>query len=516
MLNYLGNLQKERFALIREQLAKVYSGVEIHEAVRTYSLSNDPHLRELAFTKFKEVTEGTLAAEREVYIERLAHEITTLNEKLTMQQKESKDQLVQIQKDEEEIKAKRKYKAMVKSMKLNEDALNVEIQHLKDQLKSKDSQISQVEKEYSEYKTSMKSKEEKMGELQRQIESLRKELQEYTTSPEHRRQSSGLSELAAIGEKTGINITALPMTELEQMRTKISNLKLELGETKSKERQAEEENIMLRMQCDSMAKEIERWKDEFEAQKQLTRIEIEKKGACYSDKLKKEKERHQKKLTKLSQQFQSILEQKVDEIQTTADIKVSKAQKLEKENKKTYDEKTQQLQEQYLTFKDSNHQAIIDQIKKTHQVEVSSLTKKYEAELNHVKNDLHHELDELKEQNSSTVEECAKQLDSLQKQLKDNDKKSKQIVKRLEEELELTRSKMKLADNDVQRLKVELGHAKQAYESMLPKFDKAQVKKAELKKEFAASLQKVQDLGEELSKSNAQLGGLKERIVSLT
>jgi hypothetical protein len=38
--------------------------------------------------KYREIVENTLAAEREAYIERLAHEITILNEKVVVSEHE--------------------------------------------------------------------------------------------------------------------------------------------------------------------------------------------------------------------------------------------------------------------------------------------------------------------------------------------------------------------------------------------------------------------------------------------
>ncbi len=101
-------LHKERFAHIRENLAKLYSGVEMNEIYNTYTLSNDPTMKELALQRFTEVTGNELAAEREMYIERLCHELTTVNEKALMSK---------VTTNNEEVEAKKKkYKAMVKAL----------------------------------------------------------------------------------------------------------------------------------------------------------------------------------------------------------------------------------------------------------------------------------------------------------------------------------------------------------------------------------------------------------------
>lgn len=91
MLQYLENLQKERFTGIRDHLSKVHSGVSAQEAISSYTLSTDNSIKEMALFRFQEVTENALAAERELYIERLSHEITALNEKLLVGKQTEKD-----------------------------------------------------------------------------------------------------------------------------------------------------------------------------------------------------------------------------------------------------------------------------------------------------------------------------------------------------------------------------------------------------------------------------------------
>lgn len=119
MLNYLESLLKERFSHIWEQLAKIHSGVQAQEAINTYSLISDVSIKELSMQKFWDITENELAAERESYIERLSHEITTLNEKLILD-KLASDNLL--------IETKKKYKSQLKTFKSNEDSLKHQIQ----------------------------------------------------------------------------------------------------------------------------------------------------------------------------------------------------------------------------------------------------------------------------------------------------------------------------------------------------------------------------------------------------
>ena len=54
-------------------------------------MTHDAALKDLALQKYTEVTENAFAAEREVYIERLSHEITTLNEKLMLEKKKAEE-----------------------------------------------------------------------------------------------------------------------------------------------------------------------------------------------------------------------------------------------------------------------------------------------------------------------------------------------------------------------------------------------------------------------------------------
>ena len=85
MLSYLESLLWDWFSHIWEQLAKIHSGIEVQEAINTYTLINDETIKELSLQKFWDITESNLAAEWEIYIERLSHEITTLNEWLVLE-----------------------------------------------------------------------------------------------------------------------------------------------------------------------------------------------------------------------------------------------------------------------------------------------------------------------------------------------------------------------------------------------------------------------------------------------
>jgi len=48
MLSYLESLLRDWFSHIREQLAKIHSGIEVQEAINTYTLINDETIKELS------------------------------------------------------------------------------------------------------------------------------------------------------------------------------------------------------------------------------------------------------------------------------------------------------------------------------------------------------------------------------------------------------------------------------------------------------------------------------------
>lgn len=52
-------------------------------------------MKNIGIQKYKEIVENTLASEREAYIERLAHEITILNEKVLLTEKDKDNKKAQ-------------------------------------------------------------------------------------------------------------------------------------------------------------------------------------------------------------------------------------------------------------------------------------------------------------------------------------------------------------------------------------------------------------------------------------
>jgi len=68
----------------------------------------------------------------------------------------------------------------------------------------------------------------------------------------HNRRSSNMSDLTMFGQQTGINITALPANEVENMKSKIQTLKDELREFRDRTKIAEDENLVLKMNAENM------------------------------------------------------------------------------------------------------------------------------------------------------------------------------------------------------------------------------------------------------------------------
>jgi len=88
-------------------------------------------------------------------------------------------------------------------------------------------------------------------------------------------------------------------------------------------------------------------------------------------------------------------------------------------------------------------------------------------------------------------------------------------VNAVEKELEETRHSLRLSDADVQRIKIEHSNIKIAHENLLPKFDKAQVKKMQLKEELGKKLVELADAQEELNRVNLDLAEKKNTIAQM-
>jgi hypothetical protein len=92
MLIYLEKLFKERFKKIRDVIYKLHGALSVDEIINSYLLSKDEIMQNIGVQKYKEIVENTLASEREAYIERLAHEVTILNEKVLLFDKNNQNE----------------------------------------------------------------------------------------------------------------------------------------------------------------------------------------------------------------------------------------------------------------------------------------------------------------------------------------------------------------------------------------------------------------------------------------
>ena len=143
MLSYLEKLFKERFRKIREVVYKLHSSLGTEETIKSYMLSSDETMKNIAIKKYKEIVENTLASEREAYIERLAHEITILNEKALINSKTV---------DEESAKKIEEFEANNKKLRLQVSNLKKTIDELKNinektlsELEEKDKRLRSLE-----------------------------------------------------------------------------------------------------------------------------------------------------------------------------------------------------------------------------------------------------------------------------------------------------------------------------------------------------------------------------------
>ncbi len=127
------------------------------------------------------------------------------------------------------------------------------------------------------------------------------------------------------GEKNGINITALPANEVEQMKSRIQEMKTELRDEINKANWAEKEVIMLRMNNDQMRKEVERTKEESAWMRDEFAIWMEEHGRFFSAKESKLIVKHEKRLTKLEKEYQAMCQGKVSEIVNEYEEKLKEA-----------------------------------------------------------------------------------------------------------------------------------------------------------------------------------------------
>ncbi len=210
----------------------------------------------------------------------------------------------------------------------------------------------------------------------------------------HQRSASQMSDLAMLGERNGISITAIPEKEVDQMRAKISELKNDLEVAKDKLRQDSEETIVLRMNCEQMAKDLDLEREESLRAKHNFELEVQQIDQKQGEKLQQQKTKYVKKMEKLSQHFSGIFESKIEEIQIEAETKLNSARMSEAETHQTLEQKQKQLEKEYIRVQD--HETIINErerrLQKQHEVEILELGKKFEQEISGVKRSLENEI----------------------------------------------------------------------------------------------------------------------------
>lgn len=142
MLIYLEKLFRDRFKKIREVVHKLHSGLNSEETISAYLLSNDETMKNIGIKKYKEIVENTLAAEREAYIERLAHEVTILNEKVVIWDKEYSKEKAKAWDDLEN--QNKKLRLQVMSLKKSNDELTSVNEDTLNELEIKEKQIKEL------------------------------------------------------------------------------------------------------------------------------------------------------------------------------------------------------------------------------------------------------------------------------------------------------------------------------------------------------------------------------------
>lgn len=147
MLIYLEKLFRSRFKKIREVVYKLHSGMNSEKLVQGYLLSNDETIKNIGMAKYQEILEDTLAAEREAYIERLAHEITILNEKILVNEKQNEDtenfKISELEKSNNKLRLQiTNFKKTIEEMKeLNEKTL-AELEFKSNKIKQLESEVT--------------------------------------------------------------------------------------------------------------------------------------------------------------------------------------------------------------------------------------------------------------------------------------------------------------------------------------------------------------------------------------
>lgn len=246
-------------------------------------------------------------------------------------------------------------------------------------------------------------------------------------------------------------------------------------------------------------------------------IEVEEKDRIYAEKMKKLKDKHAKRLEKMGSEFQNLLDQRMEEVHTQSQMMVNHAKINEQETIKTLESKQSQMDQQYIKI--NEHEALMQEranfLMKEHEVELLSLTQRYEADMCGIKNALEKELSSVQSDKINQLETCKKQVEETlksSKSLKKENDKGSVMMKDLRLTLDQTRDSLRLAERDLQELGQKYNELCGAHSSMLPKFDRAQQKKGLLKNELVVKLEDLMKAEEQLAALSQENGAMKSDL----
>lgn len=100
---------------------------------------------------------------------------------------------------------------------------------------------------------------------------------------------------------------------------------MEIGVLKDKVKKSDEENLVLKMNYESVGKDMEREKEEGMNSKHSYQMEIQAVRNENSEKIKRQKEKYVKKLEKIQTDFEKIFNNKIEEIKVDAEANLNTA-----------------------------------------------------------------------------------------------------------------------------------------------------------------------------------------------
>lgn len=240
---------------------------------------------------------------------------------------------------------------------------------------------------------------------------------------------------------------------------------------------------------------------------------MDEKGKFFGTREKKMQAKHDKRCDKLAKEFQEMCEKKVIEITTEYEQKLDDSKFRQADMMKTLQEKQRQLEVDYIRI--SDHETIVNErqnyLQKSHELEMLEMNKKYETEMQQIKLSLEGEIQRTQTLNSEQLKECQEQIDNAFKTSEDlKAEKNEKIstVQSLRETLDNTRDQLQAVESDFKEVRGRFLELERAHNGMLQKFDKAQVKKVQLKQELATKL-------DELTKAERAVGSLSNELSNL-